>query len=193
MKSKGGRSRDSVWLDNSEAEDVHHFAETELIKKLGPLGAKLHTGRSRNEMVATEFRMYVMAATREIRTALASLLRAVATQAKSNLGIPMPGTTHMQHAQPLLLSHWLLAHGEALQRDSERLRAAAVSADSCPLGSGALAGCAFPLIARPSRAIWASRVLRPTVSTPSATAILRSSFFSLSQLWLCTSHVFQRT
>lgn len=136
---------DSAWLDDSEAEDVHHFAEIELIKKLGPLGAKLHTGRSRNEMVATEFRMYVIAATREIRMALASLLRAVATQAKRNLGIPMPGTTHMQHAQPLLLSHWLLAHGEAFQRDSERLRAAAVSADSCPLGSGALAGCAFPL------------------------------------------------
>lgn len=142
---EGRAQSDSVWLDDSEAEDVHHFAETELVKKLGPLGAKLHTGRSRNEMVATEFRMYVMAATREIRTTLASLVRAVATQAKRNLGIPMPGATHMQHAQPLLLSHWLLAHGEAFQRDSERLRAAAVSADSCPLGSGALAGCAFPL------------------------------------------------
>ena len=142
---EGRAQSDSAWLDDSQAEDVHHFAETALIKRLGPLGAKLHTGRSRNEMVATEFRMYVIAATREIRMALASLLRAVATQAKSNLGIPMPGTTHMQHAQPLLLSHWLLAHGEALQRDSERLRAAAVSADSCPLGSGALAGCAFPL------------------------------------------------
>src|SRR5579863_8649648 len=136
---------DAASLDSSKAEDVHHFAETALIEKLGPLGAKLHTGRSRNEMVATEFRMYVKEATREIRTALASLLRAIAAQAKSNLGIPMPGTTHMQHAQPLLLSHWLLAHGEALHRDSERLGSAAVSADSCPLGSGALAGCAFPL------------------------------------------------
>ncbi|HXU19917.1 MAG TPA: argininosuccinate lyase [Verrucomicrobiae bacterium] len=136
---------DSAWLDTSKAEDVHHFAETALIEKLGPLGAKLHTGRSRNEQVTTEFRMYVKDATREIRAALASLLRAIATQARSNLGIPMPGTTHMQHAQPLLLSHWLLAHGEALQRDSERLRAAAAAADSCPLGSGALAGCAFPL------------------------------------------------
>ncbi len=57
----------------------------------------------------------------------------------------MPGTTHMQHAQPLLLSHWLLAHGEAFQRDAERFAAAADRADSCPLGSGALAGCAFPL------------------------------------------------
>ena len=136
---------DTAWLDGSKAEDVHHFAETALIEKLGPLGAKLHTGRSRNEMVATEFRMYVKDAAREIRTSLASLLGAVAAQAKSNLGVPMPGTTHMQHAQPLLLSHWLLAHGEALHRDAERLGAVAVSADSCPLGSGALAGCAFPL------------------------------------------------
>jgi argininosuccinate lyase len=61
------------------------------------------------------------------------------------MGVPMPGTTHMQHAQPLLLSHWLLAHGEAFLRDAERLKAAAARADLCPLGSGALAGCAFPL------------------------------------------------
>jgi argininosuccinate lyase len=136
---------DAAWLDASPAEDVHHFAETALIEKLGPLGAKLHTGRSRNEMVATEFRMYVRDAIREIRAALAALLRAIAGQAKTNLGIPMPGTTHMQHAQPLLLSHWILAHGEAFQRDAERLRAVSISADACPLGSGALAGCAFPL------------------------------------------------
>jgi argininosuccinate lyase len=96
-------------------------------------------------MVATEFRMYVKEAARELRAALGSLTRAIAVQAKQNLGIPMPGATHMQHAQPLLLSHWLLAHGEAFQRDAERVAAAAASADVCPLGSGALAGCAFPL------------------------------------------------
>jgi argininosuccinate lyase len=136
---------DAAWLDGSTAEDVHHFAESALIEKLGSLGAKLHTGRSRNEMVATEFRMYVKDAARELRAALGSLTRAVATQAKGYLGVPMPGTTHMQHAQPLLLSHWLLAHGEAFHRDAERLAAASASADVCPLGSGALAGCAFPL------------------------------------------------
>jgi len=136
---------DSTWLDASTAEDVHHFAESALIEKLGSLGAKLHTGRSRNEMVATEFRMYVKAAVRELRAALGSLMRAAATQAKQNLGIPMPGTTHMQHAQPLLLSHWLLAHGEAFYRDSERLSAAASAADVCAMGSGALAGSAFPI------------------------------------------------
>jgi argininosuccinate lyase len=136
---------DPAWLDASKAEDVHHFAETALVEKLGPLGAKLHTGRSRNEMVATEFRMYVKEAAREMRAGIALLVRAIATQARQNLGIPMAGTTHMQHAQPLLLSHWLLAHGEAFQRDAERIASAAARADACPLGSGALAGCAFPI------------------------------------------------
>ena len=136
---------DPAWLDGSGAEDVHHFAETALIEKLGPLGAKLHTGRSRNEMVATEFRMYVKESARQMRRAIASLVRAIVAQAERHLGVPMPGTTHLQHAQPLLLSHWLLAHGEAFDRDAERLAAAAVRADACPLGSGALAGCAFPL------------------------------------------------
>jgi argininosuccinate lyase len=136
---------DQAWLDASTAEDVHHFAETALIEKLGPLGAKLHTGRSRNEMVATEFRMYVRDSVGEMRIAIAQLARAFAAQAEQNLGVPMPGTTHMQHAQPLLLSHWLLAHGEAFLRDADRLAQAAVRADSCPLGSGALSGSAFPL------------------------------------------------
>lgn len=136
---------DSAWLDNSGAEDVHHFVESALIEKLGPLGAKLHTGRSRNEMIATEFRMYVKNAARDMRRAVASLIHAIAAQAEANLGIPMPGNTHMQHAQPLLLSHWLLAHGEASLRDADRIASAAARADACPLGSGALAGCAFPI------------------------------------------------
>jgi argininosuccinate lyase len=136
---------DAEWLNSSRAEDVHHFAESALIEKLGPLGAKLHTGRSRNEMVATEFRMYVKKAAREMARAVSSLQSAIAEHAEKNFGVPMPGTTHMQHAQPLLLSHWLLAHGEAFDRDAERFLSAAASADSCPLGSGALAGCAFPL------------------------------------------------
>lgn len=136
---------DAAWLDGSKAEDVHHFAETALIEKLGGLGAKLHTGRSRNEMVATEFRMYVKDAARTMRGTIGLLARSIAGQAEKNLGIPMPGTTHMQHAQPLLLSHWLLAHGEAFQRDAERFATAAQRADYCPMGSAALAGCAFPL------------------------------------------------
>ncbi|HEY7825872.1 MAG TPA: argininosuccinate lyase [Candidatus Acidoferrales bacterium] len=136
---------DAAWLDASNAEDVHHFAETALIAALGPLGAKLHTGRSRNEMVATEFRMYVKSAAREIRGAIAALNRAIVQQADRYAGVAMPGMTHMQHAQPLLLAHWLLAHGEAFFRDAQRIAAAAEHADFCPMGSGAFAGCAFAL------------------------------------------------
>ena len=93
---------DAAWLDNSKAEDVHHFVEVALIEVLGPVGAKLHTGRSRNEMVATEFRMFVKDAARSMASGVAALVEAVARQADRNFGVPMAGMTHMQHAQPIL-------------------------------------------------------------------------------------------
>ncbi len=133
------------WLDRSAAEDVHHFVELGLVERLGPLGAKLHTGRSRNEMVATEFRLFVMEASRAMRRAVAELATALVDQAERHLGVPMPGSTHLQHAQPILFSHFLLAHVEALLCHLDRLNAASASADACPMGSGALAGCAFPI------------------------------------------------
>jgi argininosuccinate lyase len=136
---------DQGWLDQSTAEDVHHFVEMALIEKLGSVGAKLHTGRSRNEMVATEFRMYVKGASQLMSEALVALIESVAMQAENYLTTPMPGMTHLQHAQPILLSHWLLAHAEAFLRDGERLQLARVRADVCPLGSGALAGSAVPI------------------------------------------------
>jgi argininosuccinate lyase len=136
---------DPVWLASSSAEDVHHFVEKALVEELGPLGWKLHTGRSRNELVATDFRLFVIDAAREVRAALLALIRAFAEQAKANLKIPMAGMTHMQHAQPILLSHFLMAHAQAFSRDRLRVENAAVSADACPMGSGALAGCAFAI------------------------------------------------
>jgi argininosuccinate lyase len=129
----------------SPAEDVHHFVESELIERLGPLGAKLHTGRSRNEQVVTGLRLFLRDAAAETRRALAQLLRALAGQAESNFGVPMPGMTHMQYAQPLLFSHFLLAHAEGFLRDAARLSVAAQASEECPLGSGALSGTAFPL------------------------------------------------
>jgi len=138
---------DPAWIDKfgAEAEDVHHFVEKALVEELGPLGWKLHTGRSRNELVATDFRLFVMDAAAETRAALIALIRAFINQAKANLKIPMAGMTHMQHAQPILLSHFLMAHAQALVRDITRLQSAAGSADACPMGSGALAGCAFAI------------------------------------------------
>ena len=145
---------DPAWVDSfgADAEDVHHFVEKALVEELGPLGWKLHTGRSRNELVATDFRLFVIDAATEIKRGLLALISALLGQAKAKLGVPMAGMTHMQHAQPILLSHFLLAHAEAFTRDVARLRSAAASADACPMGSGALAGNSFsidrPAIAR---------------------------------------------
>jgi len=137
--------KDKAWLDTSDAEDVHHFVEKALVEQLGALGWKLHTGRSRNELVATDFRLFVKEAAAQIKMAVAELAAAFVTLAKSNLHLPMAGMTHMQHAQPILLSHFLLAHAEAFLRDIPRLGSATSSADACPMGSGALAGCSFPI------------------------------------------------
>jgi argininosuccinate lyase len=136
---------DTAWVDSfgANAEDVHHFVEKALVEELGPLGWKLHTGRSRNELVATDFRLFVIDAAAEIHRALSSLLNALLQQAKTNVSVPMAGMTHMQHAQPILLSHFLLAHAESFLRDVTRLQHAAASADACPMGSGALAGNSF--------------------------------------------------
>ena len=136
---------DAAWFEKTGtgAEDVHHFVEKALVEELGPLGWKLHTGRSRNELVATDFRLLVIDAAAEIQRQLDELLNALLTQAKEHLSVPMAGMTHMQHAQPILLSHFLLAHAEAFTRDIPRLQHAAASADACPMGSGALAGNSF--------------------------------------------------
>jgi argininosuccinate lyase len=136
---------DPVWLASSGAEDVHHFVEKALVEELGSLGWKLHTGRSRNELVVTDFRLFIRDAAGEVRTALLALVDAFITQAKANLKVPMAGMTHMQHAQPILFSHFLMAHAEAFSRDITRVQNAFASADACPMGSGALAGCSFAI------------------------------------------------
>src|SRR5713101_3955469 len=136
-------SSDGAFLEGSTAEDVHHFVESALVHELGALGWKLHTGRSRNELVATDFRLFVMDAAARVQSAIVELLSAFLEQAKTHFGVPMAGMTHIQHAQPILLSHFLLAHAEAFSRDVARLQHAAASADACPMGSGALAGNSF--------------------------------------------------
>jgi argininosuccinate lyase len=146
-KIKERAETDPKWVDEfgAEAEDVHHFVEKALAEELGALGWKLPTGRSRNELVATDFRLFVIDSAPEIEVALAALLDMLSIQAEINISVPMAGMTHMQHAQPILLSHFLLAHAEGFLRDITRLRNAAESAASCPMGSGALAGCSFAI------------------------------------------------
>src|SRR3981189_3328963 len=138
---------DAAWLEKfgASAEDVHHFVEKALVEELGPLGWKLHTGRSRNELVATDFRLFSIDRAAEVQRSLEALLNAFLVQAKAKPSVPMAGMTHMQHAQPILLSHFLLAHAEAFTRDITRLKNAAASTDACPMGSGALAGNSFAI------------------------------------------------
>src|SRR5258706_2549646 len=138
---------DAGWLEKfgAGAEGVHHFVDNALVEELGPVGWNLHAGRSRNELVATDFRLFVIDAAAEVQRSLEALLNAFLLQSKANLSVPMAGMTHMQHAQPILLSHFLLAHAEAFTRDITRLKDAAASADACPMGSGALAGNSFAI------------------------------------------------
>src|SRR3981189_3385403 len=145
MAVRAQNDPDLLQKTGAGAEDVHHFVEKALVEQLGPLGWKLHTGRSRNELVATDFRLFVIDAAAEVQRSLEALLNASLMQAKANLSVPMAGMTHMQHAQPILLSHFLLAHAEAFTRDITRLKNAAASADACPMGSGALAGNSFAI------------------------------------------------
>ena len=124
-------------------EDIHTAVERRLIEIVGPVGGKLHTGRSRNDQAATDFRLWVMAACEEIRGYLADLQQAMVDHATAHLHVPMPGYTHLQHAQPVTWGHWLLSHFWPLVRDSRRFKQAWQQASVSPLGAAALAGTAF--------------------------------------------------
>jgi argininosuccinate lyase len=126
-------------------EDVHTALERGLLERLGTLGGKLRAGRSRNDQVATDLRLYLRDHVRKIVHAVADLETALIGQAERHLDVAMPGMTHLQHAQPVLLAHHLLAHVHALARDVERLQDWDTRAAVSPLGSGALAGSSLPL------------------------------------------------
>lgn len=126
-------------------EDVHTALERGLIERLGALGGKLHAGRSRNDQVATDLRLYLRDHARGVALRLVELADALTEQAARHVGTPAPGMTHLQHAQPVSFGHQLLAHVQALLRDLDRLRDWDRRAARCPLGAGALAGSSLPL------------------------------------------------
>jgi argininosuccinate lyase len=126
-------------------EDVHTALERGLLERLGPLGGKLRAGRSRNDQVATDLRLYLRDQARHLVALLADLEQALVDQAAQHLDTPAPGMTHLQHAQPVLFGHQLLAHVQALLRDVERLQDWDARAAVSPLGSGALAGSSLPV------------------------------------------------
>ena len=126
-------------------EDVHSFVERELIERIGDAGRRLHTGRSRNEQVSVDFRLYLMRRIPVIQQALARLVAAFADQAASAGQAVMPAYTHLRRAQPVLVAHMWLAHAAAFRRDVERFSAARRECDVMPLGSGAIAGTAYAI------------------------------------------------
>jgi len=133
------------FLDDSEAEDVHHFVEKQLVRLIGDTGYKLHSGRSRNEQIATDLRLYVRATIDQLRLDLAELCSVLTDRADQTADAAMPAYTHLQRAEPVLVGHWLLAYVEMFLRDAERLADCRKRLNVCPLGSGAVAGATLPL------------------------------------------------
>jgi argininosuccinate lyase len=131
--------------DHSSAEDIHHFVELKLADRIGPLGLKLHTGRSRNEQIATDLRLYVRAQIELDIDGLAAWALALVEQAEKAGDSVMPSYTHLQRAEPVLVAHWLLAYVEMVLRDTSRLADCAERLNLCPLGSGAVAGATLAL------------------------------------------------
>ncbi|MGE6231065.1 argininosuccinate lyase [Paenibacillus chitinolyticus] len=126
-------------------EDIHMNIEKTLIDEIGPVGGKLHTGRSRNDQVATDMHLYLRGRVVEFVSLLQKLQEALLTQAKANLDTIVPGYTHLQRAQPILFAHHLMAYVSMFQRDIERLQDSYKRINVLPLGAGALAGTTFPI------------------------------------------------
>ena len=136
---KGILSLDPKW------EDIHMAIEARLIEKIGPSGGALHTARSRNDQVATDFRLYVRRAVGEVRLLLREIMTVLIDQARRHIDLILPGLTHLQHAQAVRFSHHLMAYVEMFHRDDTRFTDALKRINQCPLGSGALSGTTFPI------------------------------------------------
>ncbi|WP_313039782.1 argininosuccinate lyase [Sphingobium yanoikuyae] len=130
---------------NLDLEDIHMVTESRLAELIGPAAGRLHTARSRNDQVATDFRLWVRDAMDEVMAGLAGLQQALLARAEEHVDAVMPGFTHLQSAQPVTLGHHLMAYYEMVRRDRSRFADAHVRLDECPLGAAALAGTGFPI------------------------------------------------
>ena len=130
---------------NLDLEDIHMVTESRLAELIGPAAGRLHTARSRNDQVATDFRLWVRDAMEEVMAGLAGLQQALLARAEEHVDAVMPGFTHLQSAQPVTLGHHLMAYYEMVRRDRSRFADARVRLDECPLGAAALAGTGFPI------------------------------------------------
>lgn len=131
--------------DLDSYEDVHSYVESQLRERIGEVAGKLHSGRSRNDQVATDLRLWLRKTIAEAEGFCLELALALSSFAKREASSTMPGYTHLKHAEPVTAGHWALAYVEMLERDADRFHAAFERADECPLGSGALAGTPFPI------------------------------------------------
>ncbi len=136
--------RDPSWVTGDD-EDVHSFVERQLVARIGDAGRRLHTGRSRNEQVSVDLRLYLRRRIPLLQQKLRAAIGAFADQAEQAGDALMPSYTHLRRAMPVLVSHFLLSHAAALRRDHARLEAARAEADALPLGSGAIAGTGYAI------------------------------------------------
>jgi argininosuccinate lyase len=136
--------RDPSWVSGPD-EDVHSFVERHLVESIGEAGRRLHTGRSRNEQVSLDLRLYLRRRIPLLQASLRELIATFANQAEAAGGALMPSYTHMRRAMPVLVAHYFLSHAAALRRDYDRLAAARAEADALPLGSGAIAGTGYAI------------------------------------------------
>jgi argininosuccinate lyase len=162
-------------------EDVHSFVERKLVEKIGEAGRRLHTGRSRNEQVSLDLRLYLRRRIPSLQNALQQVIAACADQAERAGDVLMPSYTHLRRAQPVLVAHYFLAHASALRRDVERFETSREEADALPLGSGAIAGTNYPIdTAALAARLGFSRVVRNSVDASSDRDFVASFLFATS-------------
>jgi argininosuccinate lyase len=185
IETKG--QREKGFLNDPEAEDVHHFVEKQLVALIGETGKKLHSGRSRNEQIATDLRLFVRDSIDELGVLLHEFLKVLLERAEGAKSTVMPAYTHLQRAEPVLAAHWLLAYFNMFCRDWERLNDCRKRVNYCPLGSGAVSGATLPL----DREL-ASRELRfdqPTANSMDATSDRDFAIEFVSALALLAVHL----
>jgi argininosuccinate lyase len=172
--------KDPAYVAGSD-EDVHSFVERKLVEKVGEPGRRLHTGRSRNEQVSLDLRLYLRRRIPLLQQGLTQVVAACADQAERAGDALMPSYTHLRRAQPVLVAHFFLSHGSALRRDVGRLEAARAEADALPLGSGAIAGTNYPVdTAALAARLGFSRVVRNSIDASSDRDFVASFLFATS-------------
>jgi argininosuccinate lyase len=171
-------------------EDVHSFVERELIQRIGEAGRRLHTGRSRNEQVAVDIRLYLKRRVPELRRAIVELVRVLATAAERAGNALMPSYTHLRRAQPILAAHFFLAHASALRRDYARLTAVLEDADELPLGSGAIAGTSYAIdVDWLAQELGFSRIVRNSIDATGDRDIVASFLYATSLMMVHLSRL----